>query len=162
VYVGLGSNQDNPRAQLRRATQSLMSLAAPDSLRASRLYRSAPLGPAGQPDYLNAVVSFFTQAAPRSLLSSLQSLEAKQGRRRTVRWGPRTLDLDILLYDQHVLDEPDLQIPHPRIAERMFVLQPLQDLDPELEIPRMGPVRRLLRECPEWRLEALAWDPFKG
>ena len=158
AYVGLGSNLQDPRAQICRALGSLRAIALPTSLRRSGLYQSEPLGPPGQPDYLNAVVSFQTRISPPLLLQSLQAIEQEHGRERTVRWGPRSLDLDILLYGRSIVAEAGLQIPHPRIPDRVFVLRPLRDLDPDLDVPGMGPVKALLDHCPAQRLESLEWD----
>jgi len=158
AYVGLGANLQDPRAQLVRALHSLAAMAEPGSLQRSGLYRSAPLGPPGQPDYLNAAVRFATRASPRALLQSLQALERDHGRERGVRWGARTLDLDILLYARAIISEANLRIPHLAIPVRLFVLQPLHDLDPELQVPGMGTVNEMLDQCPAWRLEPVAWE----
>ncbi len=158
VYIGLGSNLDEPRAQIDWALLSLTDLALPGTLARSRLYRSEPLGPPGQADYLNCAVSLRTRAGPIELLHSLQALEAGHGRQRTVRWGARTLDLDLLLYGRAIICEAELEVPHPRIAERLFVLRPLQDLNPNLEVPGIGTVSELLDECPHLRLEPVSWD----
>jgi len=157
VYVGLGSNLEQPHGQLERALTALSAIVLPNSLRRSGLYRSEPLGPPGQPDYLNAAVSFRTRESPRALLCTLQAVERGQGRKRAIRWGARTLDLDILLYGQVIVAEPDLRIPHPAIPERVFVLRPLQDLNPELNVPGMGTLSALIDECPASRIEPANW-----
>mgnify|MGYP005751058203 FL=1 len=156
AYVGLGSNLDDPRRQVEQALRELAAL--PDTVLAARssLYRSAPMGPADQPAYINAVARLDTRLAPEALLDALQAVEAAHGRLRTgERWGPRTLDLDILLYGDARLDSPRLKVPHPGMAERNFVLEPLAELAPELDIPGLGPLRELLARCPMAELERL-------
>ncbi len=148
AYIGLGSNLQAPRRQLERALEALAALPRSQVLKASRFYRSPPLGPADQPDYLNAVALLETELAPLALLDRLQALENAQGRVRTRRWGPRTLDLDLLLYDRRRIDHPRLQVPHPGIAERDFVLKPLAEIAPGLEVPGLGRVAVLLAQCP--------------
>ncbi len=148
AYIGLGSNLQAPRRQLERALEALAALPRSQVLKASRFYRSPPLGPADQPDYLNAVALLETELAPLALLDRLQALENAQGRVRTRRWGPRTLDLDLLLYDRRRIDHPRLQVPHPGIAERDFVLKPLAEIAPGLEVPGLGRVAALLAQCP--------------
>ncbi len=156
VYVALGSNLDGPAGQVRRAIAELGRAPSIHLRRVSRLYRSPPLGPAGQPDYINAVAEAETGLSPQALLAALQAMELAQGRVRTGgRWGPRPLDLDILLYADRRIHTPDLRIPHPRMAERAFVLYPLYEIAPGLEIPGCGPLRRLLHDCPPKGLEPL-------
>ena len=147
AWIGLGSNLGRPREQLGRAFAALEDL--PRTLLAARsgLYRSAPMGPADQPDYLNAVALLETELEPLALLDRLQSIERAQGRQRGRRWGPRTLDLDLLLYDELVMDHPRLQLPHPGIGKRDFVLAPLLEVAGELEIPGRGRASRLLAKC---------------
>jgi 2-amino-4-hydroxy-6-hydroxymethyldihydropteridine diphosphokinase len=128
AFVGLGSNQGDPRAQLRTAVAAL-----PDVTAVSPLYETEPVGgPAGQPPYLNVVVELSTDRSARELLEAGQRLEAAAGRVRAERFGPRTLDVDVLLVEGEELDDPDLAVPHPRMWQRRFVLQPLADLAPEL------------------------------
>ncbi len=158
AYVGLGANLGDPRHQLRAALEGLQALAAAGTLRRSRLYRTAPVGPTGQPDYLNAVAALETELEPLPLLRELLELERAAGRERRVRWGPRTLDLDLLLYDDRCIESPELTLPHPRIPERAFVLLPLADLDPTLFIPGRGQVGALLADCPPLRAEPVAWE----
>ena len=137
VWLGLGSNLDDPAAQLHQAMIALRDL--PDSrfYLHSRLYRNKPMGPQDQPDYVNAVAGLLTRLPPRRLLEALQALERAAGRDRlrSQRWGPRRLDLDILSYGQQRLDEDGLSIPHPGISERNFVLLPLLEVAPGLQIP---------------------------
>ena len=144
AYVGIGSNLDNPEDQVRRAIAALKDL--PDSICVSEsgLYRSAPLGPAGQPDFVNAVAGLVTRLAARELLEKLQQIERNQGRKRHGElWGPRTLDLDLLAYDGQVTSEDDLVLPHPGIAERNFVLLPWQEIAPTYRVPGLAEVAEL-------------------
>ncbi|HET7921404.1 MAG TPA: 2-amino-4-hydroxy-6-hydroxymethyldihydropteridine diphosphokinase [Gammaproteobacteria bacterium] len=148
AYIGLGSNQDHPIRQVRRALEELAQLPASRLLAQSGLYRSAPLGPSAQPDFINAVAALETGLAAPALLSALQALETAHGRvRGALRWGPRTLDLDLLLYGETVLHTPALQLPHPGLPERAFVLYPLADIAPDLVIPGHGVVRELAARC---------------
>jgi len=153
AYVGLGSNLPGPRGSPREAV--LAALAALDELpdtrlvARSRLYRTRPLGgPPGQPDYVNAVARLETALSPGALLEALHGLEAAWGRRRGERWGPRTLDLDLLLHGGRRLAEDGLRLPHPRLAERDFVMLPLLELAPGLEVPGLGPAAELAERCP--------------
>jgi len=155
AYIGIGSNLDNPIVQVRQAFRALASLPLTRCVACSPLYRSAPLGPAGQPDYTNAVAALATELAPEALWQALQDIEQTHGRVRTVRWGPRTLDLDILLYGDLVQNGPQLVIPHPRLQERAFVLYPLQDIAPALVIPGLGDLATLVQRCPPSQLERL-------
>ena len=156
AYVGLGSNQDNPVGQVRHALAELAVLPATRLFVSSRIYRSAPLGPANQPDYINAVAALETRLPADTLLAALQAIESRHGRvRGPVRWGPRTLDLDLLLYGDAVIDAPDLQVPHPGLPERVFVLYPLNEIAPRLAVPGRGTVRELLQQCAPARIEVL-------
>ncbi|MCS3902176.1 2-amino-4-hydroxy-6-hydroxymethyldihydropteridine diphosphokinase [Methylohalomonas lacus] len=157
VYIGLGSNLDAPRQQLASALAELGRLPETDRCTASPLYRSRPVGPQDQPDYLNAVACLETRLAPLDLLDRLQAIEQQQGRRRDgVRWGARTLDLDVLLYGDAIIDSPRLTVPHPEMANRGFVLKPLHDLAPNLAIPGLGPVSDLLARMNTDDLEVIA------
>lgn len=158
AYIGLGANLGEPAAQIRSARSALAGHPEIREIACSRLYRSTPLGPSDQPPYVNAVMAVATTLEPHALLKILQQVEQKHGRTRDgQRWGPRTLDLDLLLFDQSVINSEVLQLPHPGIAEREFVLQPLMDLAPNLEIPGLGTVERLLAACPrrDCRLEPI-------
>ncbi|MCP5158392.1 MAG: 2-amino-4-hydroxy-6-hydroxymethyldihydropteridine diphosphokinase [Gammaproteobacteria bacterium] len=149
TYIGIGSNLNNPANQVRQAFQALTELPASRLTACSPWYRTAPVGgPAGQPDYLNAVAALETELTADALLAMLQAIEIAQGRVRTERWGPRTLDLDLLLYGLVTCDDPQLTLPHPRLHQRAFVLYPLYDIAPELTIPRLGPLTILLKNCP--------------
>lgn len=144
-YIGLGSNLGNPAANLHSALAQLAMVSGLTLRGVSRFYASKPMGPQDQPDYVNAVACFTTKLSPHSVLQALFAVERAHGRVRDagLRWGPRTLDLDLLLYGDVVLHEPDLQVPHPGITERSFVLLPLADLAPNLAFPD----GRKLQEC---------------
>ena len=144
-YIGLGSNLDNPERQLDMALQSLDDIPDTRLVKNSSFYRSAPLGPSDQPHFINAVALLESSLTAGQLLVRLQSIENRQGRvRNGQRWGPRTLDLDLLLHGSQVIEEPELTVPHPGIRYRNFVLAPLLELAPELEIPGLGRVDEML------------------
>jgi 2-amino-4-hydroxy-6-hydroxymethyldihydropteridine diphosphokinase len=157
AYIGMGSNLDNPAGQIRAARQALAAAPGLRELACSSLYRSAPMGPADQPDYCNAAMAVATTLAPRELLATLQAIERAHGRARSgARWGPRTLDLDILLYAEERIADADLTIPHPGIAEREFVLLPLAEIaPPDLNIPGAGLLATLARACPARGIEVV-------
>ncbi|GAA0705700.1 2-amino-4-hydroxy-6-hydroxymethyldihydropteridine diphosphokinase [Dokdonella soli] len=145
AYVALGSNLDEPQRQIRLAFEALGRIPDTRLLRRSRLYRSAPWGITEQPAFVNAVAELATALGPRELLEALLAIEREQGRRRDgMRWGPRTLDLDLLIWGGMQSTQPGLELPHPRIADRAFVLVPLAELDADLVIPGVGIVRDLL------------------
>lgn len=149
AFIALGSNLKNPETQLRTAAETIAALPNCNLDAVSSVYGSAAVGPGEQPPYLNAVMKLSTSLAPLELLDALQSIENQQGRLRTERWAARTLDLDILLYDQQVVDHPRLQIPHPRMAQRNFVLYPLVDISGEqLKLPSGHVLGTLLENCP--------------
>ena len=149
AYIGLGSNLQNPARQLATAIAHLEKLQQSKLVAVSRLYRSAAVGPGSQPDYLNAVARLDTDLAPLPLLAALQQIERRQGRDRTVRWGPRTLDLDILLYGNRQIGTPELTVPHPSMSLRNFVLYPLMQLTgPELRLPDGTDLGTLIAGCP--------------
>lgn len=143
AWIGLGSNLNNPQAQVKKALIELDQL--PDSccIQASSLWLSKPLGPQDQPDFINAAALLETSLSPLALLDHLQHLEQLHQRVRLQVWGPRTLDLDLLLYDQIEFQHPRLQIPHSQIHLRPFVLEPLLELEPGLEIPGRGSAAQL-------------------
>jgi len=156
AYIGLGSNLNDPVAQILQALKSLQALPATSVVRHSRLYRNPPLGPQDQPDYVNAVAAVSTELDAVGLLSAVQSIEREQGRTRDGgRWGPRTLDLDILVYGDTQIDQAGLRVPHPGIAERPFVLVPLAEIAPELHVPGLGAVASLLRAVDRSSLVAI-------
>lgn len=147
AFVALGSNLEDPRTQVLRGFEMLSSLPDTRLLARSRLYRSAPWGMTEQPEFVNAAAELETELAPRELLDGLLAIERASGRDRSgTRWGPRVLDLDLLLYGNVRLDEPGLTLPHPHLHERAFVLLPLGELAPGLEVPGRGRVRRLLTQ----------------
>jgi len=157
AYVGLGSNLEGPEAQVRRALDELAGMPDTHVTARSPLYKSAPLGSQDQPDYINAVAALDTRLAPLALLAALRDIERRHGRVRDgTRWGPRSLDLDLLLYSDVVMDTPELTLPHPGLPERSFVLYPLFDVAPQLAVPGRGTVRELrdrLRSTDIARLE---------
>lgn len=138
AFIGLGSNLDNPAAQIERAFELLAAVPDTEFVARSSLYRSAPFGPVEQPDFVNAVAKMLTFLNATALLQHLQGIERAQGRVRGARWGPRVLDLDLLVFSDQEIDESDLKVPHPGIAERNFVLLPLREIAPELVIPGLG------------------------
>lgn len=157
AYVGLGSNLGNSIDRVCRGRLGLAQLPGTRLLAFSSLYRSAPMGPPGQDPYINAVAALATRLGPQELLRQLHRLEAAHGRTRDgVRWGPRTLDLDLLLYGDRVIETAGLRVPHPGLGQRSFVLYPLSELAPELRIPGRGMVRELARRCGTVGLERLA------
>lgn len=155
AYIGLGSNLDDPKAQIQKALQALENLPETCLLRHSSLYRSAPVGPQDQPDYINAVALVETAFSPSPLLAELQRIEQAQGRVRTKRWGPRTLDLDLLLFDDLQLQTSTLTLPHPEMHQRAFVLVPLLEIAPDILIPGKGAARALLAALPDTALTPL-------
>jgi 2-amino-4-hydroxy-6-hydroxymethyldihydropteridine diphosphokinase len=159
AFVALGSNLDDPADQLRRAFAALAGLQASTLLAMSPVYRSRPLGPPGQPDYLNAVAALETRLEPLDLLDSLQQTERRHGRTRGERWGPRTLDLDLLLYGERRIDSARLQVPHPEMHRRAFVLVPLAQIAPDLVVPGIGALAGLLEELDPADLQALEAQP---
>lgn len=140
AYVALGANLGDPASTVRAAFGALANLPESRVVQTSSLYRTAPVGLADQPDFINAVAALETTLAPESLLDALLDLENRFGRLRAEKNGPRTLDLDLLLYNDQFLDLPRLQLPHPRLHLRAFVLQPLAEIAPELEIPGRGQI----------------------
>lgn len=149
VYVGLGGNLGDVSAQLRRATAALAALPKTVLVATSPVYRSRPFGPVAQADFLNAVVALLSQLTPERWLQELQQLERVLGRSADrVRWGPREIDLDLLVHGQTHLDEPQLSLPHPGIPEREFVLYPLRDIAADLRLGHWGTVRDLADRVP--------------
>ena len=149
AYIGLGSNLDSPIRQVMSAAHEISALDGIEPIMLSPLYCSRPVGPQDQPDYVNAVLRIRTRLTPLDLLKKCHALENNHGRTRTVRWGARTLDLDILLYQTSVIDLPDLKVPHPELTNRAFVLYPLADVAPSnLIIPNNGSLASLLAACP--------------
>ncbi len=156
--IGLGSNLDDPVSQIAAALNELTFVADTRVQCISSLYRNPPLGPADQPDYVNAVAAILTRLTPHALLHALQDIEHRQGRVRDAhrRWGPRRIDLDILTYGSRMMAEDELTIPHPGIPERNFVLFPLLEIAPDLQLPGLGSVRSLASRVDGSTLERLA------
>lgn len=153
AYIGLGSNLSDPRAQVSTALDELDAITQTQLLKASSLYSSKPMGPSDQPDYINAVAKLSTGLEPEQLLLELQNIEQLHRRqRKDQRWGPRTLDLDIILYGEVQMHTESLQIPHYGVAEREFVLIPLQELQANLIIPGKGSVAELIELLPDYDL----------
>ena len=157
VYIGIGSNLAEPLTPVRHAITALKAIPASTLLAVSPWYGSHPVGgPAGQPDYINGVACLQTRLAPHALLDALQTIEQQQSRERHTRWGARTLDLDLLLYDDQLIHDERLTVPHPRMAERAFVLAPLADIAPQLVLPNGCSVTSLLSQLSTtglWPLE---------
>ena len=146
-WFGLGGNLGDVPATLQRARRAIQSLGE-GVLFESNLYRSAPWGLPDQPDFINQVVGIKPSLSIRETLARLQQFETEEGRTRTVKWGPRTIDIDILYWPSTRIDEPDLQVPHPRLSERRFVLLPWAELSPNLKIPgKEKTIEELLAVC---------------
>ena len=141
AYVGVGANLGDRRATIEEAVALLEGVVATSELR-----ETDPVGVTDQPAFLNGAVAIETDLSPRELLESLLTVERRLGRERLERWGPRTIDLDLLLYGGETIDEPGLTVPHPRLHERRFALEPLAELDPDLVVPGRGRVSDLLSE----------------
>ena len=139
AYVGVGANLGDRRATILAALAAL-----PEVIAVSELRETAPVGVVDQPPFLNGAAALETELSPRELLDLLLAVERRLGRERRERWGPRTIDLDLLLYGDEAVDEPGLTVPHPRLHERRFALEPLLDLDPDLAVPGHGRVTDLL------------------
>ena len=155
AFVGLGSNLSDPRHQILRALQALAALPDTQVRARSALYRSAPVDYLQQPDFINAVVQLETRLTPRELLDALLGLERGFGRTRDFRNSPRTLDLDVLLYDDLQHHEPGLTIPHPLMHKRAFVLRPLLEIAPDCVIPGLGAAADALHGCTGQQLERI-------
>ncbi len=135
AYIGIGSNLDNPKQQVLSACRHLAQHPALTLTNQSHWYQSKAVGPKGQPDYINGATLIKTMLSPHDLLSVMQDIEDAHQRIRTERWGARTLDLDLLLYDERTIDSERLTVPHPEITQRNFVLKPLLDISPQLSLP---------------------------
>jgi 2-amino-4-hydroxy-6-hydroxymethyldihydropteridine diphosphokinase len=143
AYVAIGSNLGNPVHQVQGAFDRLASLPLTSCLYRSALYRSAPMGPQNQPDFVNAAAGLLTRLGPRALLDALLDIERGMGRDRRERWGPRIIDLDLIWMVGEPVEEPGLQVPHPGVSARNFVLYPLADIAPDMRIPGHGWVSAL-------------------
>ncbi len=156
AYIGLGSNQQNPLLQIHNALIALKQIPQTELAGYSRLYRSKPIGPVDQPDFVNAVAAIDTCLDAHALLSELQSIEQQQGRvRNGVRWGPRTLDLDLLLFGDEQFNTGRLTVPHPGLLQRDFVLYPLYEIAPDLQFNSGELLAELVKEHPDDELEPL-------
>lgn len=144
AYIGLGSNLQNPRAQIKNALNSLHGNDGIEVVDVSSLYESKPLLDMPGPNYINAVCKIDTTLSAIDLLDICQSIEDNQKRIREVKWGSRTIDLDILLYEQQVISSDRLSIPHPEMINRAFVMVPLCEIDKEINVPLLGPVKSLM------------------
>jgi 2-amino-4-hydroxy-6-hydroxymethyldihydropteridine diphosphokinase len=157
AYVALGSNLDDPARQIALAFDALGNLPQSRLVLRSPAYRSRPMGPVEQPDFVNAAAGLLTQLVPVAMLRALKELETRLGRAVPVlRWGPRRIDLDLLVHGDTRMDEANLKLPHPGIAGRAFVLAPLADIAPELVVPGLGRVKSLLRKIDAAALERIA------
>lgn len=156
AFIGVGSNLEEPQAQVSRALEALGCLPQSRLVAHSSLYRSAPVGYLEQPDFINAVAQIETGLAPRELLDALLVLEHECGRTREFRNAPRTLDLDILLYGDLRHHEHGLTVPHPQMHVRAFVLQPLLEIAPDCVIPGIGAAAEAMRQCMDQQLERIA------
>jgi 2-amino-4-hydroxy-6-hydroxymethyldihydropteridine diphosphokinase len=157
AYIGIGSNLDDPARQAQRALDGLAELAACRIVAVSALYSNPPMGPQDQPDYVHAVAGLLTQLSAQELLGSLQELERSLGRERKAgdRWGPRVIDLDLLVFGTEQIVEENLTLPHPGISERNFVLFPLCDIAPTLKVPGQGKVELLAQQLGDTGLQRL-------
>ncbi len=154
VYVALGSNLGQREEHIRSALDDMAALPEVSSLQGSSLYETEPMGPQDQPDYINAACGFDYCGSARLLMEQLQGIEKQHGRQEGgQRWGARPLDLDILLFGDQRIEEPDLTIPHIGLAERSFVLWPLMELNPALMVPRMGSIQDLQRQCQQFGIK---------
>ena len=155
-YIGIGSNQAQPIEQAKQAITALSNIKDTKLLMCSSLYRSAPMGPQDQPDYINAVAKLETTLSALELLDALQIIEQEQGReRKALRWGPRTLDLDILLYADQEIENERLTVPHYGMKEREFVLYPLFEIAPTLQMPNGTSLIEILKHCDKNGLTAI-------
>lgn len=157
AYIGLGSNLQQPLLQIQQALQELAQLTNTELLRCSPFYCSRAIGPE-QPDFINAAALLNTELSPLSLLDELQKIEQTHQRQREMHWGPRTLDLDLLLYDQQHIDVPRLKVPHPFLTQRAFVILPLLDLDKNLTLPNGNRLQDYLAQCQDQEIELLTTE----
>ena len=155
AYIGIGSNLNDPVRQVELAFELLEDMDDSRLVAKSSLYQSEPFGPVEQPSFINAVALIHTTLDSWALLQGLQDIEISQGRKPGVRWGPRILDLDLLLHGDHEIDEPRLKVPHPGIAQRNFVLLPLQEIAPDLIIPGLGRLEDMVIDADEPPISAI-------
>ena len=162
VYIGLGSNIDRPDLQLKNAINALAKLVDTKVLKDSGYFKSMPMGPEDQPDYVNAVVLIETALKAAELLKHCQLIEKEQGRIKTRHWGERSIDLDILLYADEQIEQDDLIVPHPGICQRDFVFMPLLKLNPEIEIPGKGMLKNIIDSGSETKVNSDFSCQFAG
>ncbi|MDH5480084.1 MAG: 2-amino-4-hydroxy-6-hydroxymethyldihydropteridine diphosphokinase [Nitrosomonas sp.] len=155
VFIALGSNLKNPVSQIQQAFNALAKLPGTHLVKCSSLYKSSPIGKIDQPDFINAVAQIETSLQPHDLLTALLDIEHQHGRIRKSLNAPRTLDLDILLYENQQYCDEELTIPHPRMTQRAFVLQPLLEIAPDCYIPGYDDINKLLTACSEQQLERI-------
>lgn len=160
AYIGLGSNLSDPLQQLLQAVQELSELPHTQKLATSRFYRTPPMGPQDQPDYLNAVVGLETSLSSQVLLEHLQAIEKKHQRERRQVWGPRTLDLDILLYGDESINTSTLTVPHPGLKQRIFVVKPLFDIAPDLVLPDGQALKAVLEQLQNEPIELFSEEAY--
>lgn len=156
AFIGLGSNLDGPVTHVEQAIDQLANCAEIYLAKQSKLYQSQPVGPQDQPDFINAVIMIHTNLNPLDLLDIMQDIENKHDRKRLVRWGARTLDLDLLLYNDQIINNARLTVPHPEIPNRAFVLVPLQELNSDLEIPGIGLLSDLINNVDQSSINELS------
>jgi 2-amino-4-hydroxy-6-hydroxymethyldihydropteridine diphosphokinase len=156
AFIGLGSNLGQPESKVRHGIAALAELPQVQLVAASSLYRTSPVGNADQPDFVNAVAQVSTELSPLFLLAAMLAIERQNGRERTFRNAPRTLDLDLLLYDADTIATEGLSVPHPRMHERAFVLAPLIEIAPDCVIPGWGSAADCLARCPDQSIFRLA------
>jgi 2-amino-4-hydroxy-6-hydroxymethyldihydropteridine diphosphokinase len=157
AYIGLGSNLQQPLLQIQQALDELAELPDTKLLRSSPFYSSRAIGPE-QPDFINAAAVLETALSPIALLDELQKIELAHQRKREMHWGPRTLDLDLLLYDHQQIDLPRLNVPHPFLTQRAFVLLPLLDLDKNLALPNGKKLQDYVAQCQDQKIERLTTE----
>lgn len=155
AYIGLGSNLESPITQLRSAVAAIQAHPQIHSVESSCAYNTTPVGPQDQPDYTNAALKISTSLSAIELLDALQAIENAHGRVRTLRWGARTLDLDILLFNDEIIDHPRLTVPHREMLNRNFVLIPLADITPTLIFPSGLTLSQAIEQCPENPIQRL-------
>ena len=146
IFIALGSNLENPKEQIKQGILSIKDIEGVKILRKSYLYETPPVGILDQPNFINAVIKIDSDLSPYELLDKLLKIENIAGRIRVNKNGPRTLDLDILLFDNLILNDENLTIPHPRMHERLFVLLPLKDIDENIVIPNQGPIKHIIKD----------------
>ncbi|MEX1199960.1 MAG: 2-amino-4-hydroxy-6-hydroxymethyldihydropteridine diphosphokinase [Methylophaga sp.] len=160
AYIGLGSNLEAPAEQIKTALTDLQSLPATQLLKTSSLYASPPMGPQDQPDYINAVALLDTTLSAHDLLNALQAIEQQHGRQRKRHWGERTLDLDILLYGQQMIEDERLSVPHPGLTQRAFVIYPLLEIAGDINIPGHSNLQAIALQCPRGALQQVEKHPL--